>query len=82
MTLKRSHNTLKNDGFEVLSTINSGDAVQKAVLARMNGQKFKAIQVTQTKNGAKLEHNLSINSTSYTGIKLGIKKARRILDWQ
>lgn len=82
LKLKRSHNPLKNDGFEIRNSIASGDAIVKFLYARMNGQRFKAIQVTQTKSGEKREHNLSVNSTSYTGLKLGIKKARRVLGWQ
>lgn len=79
LALKKSYNPMREDGFTILETITSGDANVKTFHARMNGQKFKAIQITQMKEGQKQQHNLSLNQNSYTGLKLGIKKARKAL---
>ena len=80
--LKRTSNKLKSDGFEIGEKILNGDALVQNVYARMNGVKFKAIQVHQTKEGHKYEHSLAISKTSTNGLRLGIRKARRVMGWQ
>jgi hypothetical protein len=81
IALKKSYNSLQDDGFSVKDKIASGDAVLHTLYGRLNGQKFKAIQVTQSKNGQERQHNLALNTTSYNGLKLGIKKARRAMEF-
>lgn len=80
--LKKSYNALRDDGFTVKDKIASGDAVLQTLYARLNGERFKAIQVTQSKNGRDFQHTLALNGTSYKGLKLGIKKARRIMKYR
>lgn len=81
-SLKQARNKLKNDGFIVHTKIESGDAVQHTVLARINGAKFKTVQVVQTKDGEKLDHSIALTNDSYNDIKMAIKKVRRKLKWQ
>ena len=83
LALKQARNTLKDDGFQVTSSITSGDAVQHMLLVRLNGVKLKTVQVVQQKAGeAKQDHHLGLSTESYYDIKKAVKTARRKLKWQ
>ena len=81
---KKMPNRLKNEGFQVPDdlVLKSGDAVQQMVMARMGGNKFKTIQVVQTKGSNKLEHGIALTNDTYNQLKRAIKKVRRKLKWQ
>jgi hypothetical protein len=83
LALKAARNTLKSDGFQVISSIRSGDAVQNMVVAQINDAKFKTVQVVQEKKGEpKQDHSIALSTDSYYDLKRAIKTVRRKMKWQ
>ncbi|MGE0494417.1 MAG: hypothetical protein AB7S38_34720 [Vulcanimicrobiota bacterium] len=78
--LHRSKNSLKDDGFTVLDTLKSDQATLAAIHGRLNGVRFKLLQITVEKPGEpKREHRITIDD--YSGLRSALAKFKRKLPW-
>lgn len=78
--LHRSKNSLKDDGFTVLETLKSGDATLSAIHGRLNGVRFKLLQISVQKAGQpKREHRITIDD--YSEMRSALSKFKRKLPW-
>ena len=76
--MRRTPNSLKADGVQVLWSHSFADATVRTMFGRLNGMKVKLIQIEQTKAGQpKSEHRISLDQSyrEYSAALLKIKNA-------
>jgi len=77
--LHRLPNPLKNDGFQVVWSKQSGDATVRTLLARFQGIKVKLLQVEENKGAeGKFEHQITLDK-SYNDFARAYNKLRPVI---
>ncbi len=78
--LRRSRNTMKKDGFEVLTSLPSSEATLRSLHVRYQGLRLKMLQIEQQPVGsAKREHQVSVDS-NFAEVQSALQKLKRALD--
>ncbi len=75
--LKRTPNTLKADGFQIVWSSQFGDGHVRTLLGRLNGMKVKLIQIEQNKEGQpKAEHQICMDQC-YADFNRALQKLKK-----
>ena len=75
--LRRASNPLKQDGFQILWSKQSGDANLHTMIGRIHGIKLKIIQIDQQKPGQpKSEQQITLDQ-SYSDFNNALRKLKR-----
>ena len=77
--LRRSRNSLKSEGFEILDSLTSGESSLRSLHVLFHGARLKMLQVEQTPAGqVKREHQVSVDR-NYSELNSALLKLKRKL---
>jgi hypothetical protein len=78
--LRRSRNTMKKEGFDVLASLPSNEATLRCMHVRYQGLRLKMLQIEQVPAGSpKREHQISLDS-NFAEVQSALQKLQRALD--
>lgn len=78
--LRRSRNTMRSEGFQIQSSLESGEANLRSLHVLYHGARLRMLQIEQTPEGqARREHQVSIDR-NYSELNSALQKLKRKLD--